>query len=135
MSRLETRVTKLELANPDRAMLTCALVRYHPGSEANWLPGLIERLGWSPSLHTLLTIEGSSAHTDRPEVIIPPLALEEMTAAQSATLSQAGKARGLWWIAVAGRGWLKPLEAFAGEAALMAELRAMRGGNLGWDND
>jgi hypothetical protein len=135
MSRLETRLAKLELANPVRPVLTCALVRYHPGLETNWLPELIQRLGWSPSLHTLLTIEGSSSHTYKPEIIIPPLTLEEMTADQFVTLSQAGKGRGLWWIAVTGRGWLEPLEAFAGEAALMAELRAMRGGNLGWGND
>lgn len=133
MSRLDVRLSKLEAARPAGQLLSCAVVRYDPGAATNWLPGMIERLGWASSLHTLVTIDAATAVGAAPEVIVPPLPIESMTPDQSAVLAQAGNRPGPWWIAVTGRGWSEAIPMRDGEAALLAQLRAERQqAGLGW---
>ncbi len=126
MSRFDARLSKLEASQPAGRPLSCAVVRYNPGAATNWLPGMIERLGWAPSLHTLLTIDATAAVDAAPEVIVPPLPIEAMTPDQSSSLARAGAHPGPWWIAVTGRGWPDAIPMHDGEAALVAQLRAER---------
>lgn len=133
MSRFDARLSKLETAQPAGQSLTCAVVRYNPGAATSWLPGMIKRLGWAPSLHTLLTIDAAAAADAAPEVVVPPQPLESITPRQLAVLAQAGVHPGTWWIAVTGRGWLDAIPMHDGEAALLAQLRAERQqAGLGW---
>lgn len=133
MSRLDARLSKLEAVQPAGQSLTCAVVRYNPGTATSWLPGMIERLGWAPSLHTLVTIDASAALGEAPEAVVPPQPMESMTPGQSAVLAQAGAQPGPWWIAITGRGWSDAIPMHDGEAALLAQLRAERQhAGLGW---
>ncbi len=133
MSRLETRVVKLEAAHLGGEETPYAVVRYNPGKNVGWLPGMVAAVGWPASMRALVTIDASGNVGDTPQVIVPPVPCNQLTIEQAAAAAQAGARPGPWLIAVTGRGWSDAIPMHHGEAALLAQLRAERQqAGLGW---
>jgi hypothetical protein len=126
MARLEARIGKLEAAHPTGSALSCAVVRYNPGSAADWLPQMIADLDWPPSLHTLVTIDASAGVGETPEIVVPPLPLDKMSVEQSGIVQRAGAGPGPWWIAITARGWSEAMPMHEGETAMLRQLQAAR---------
>lgn len=126
MSRLETRIERLEAALQGTAEVPNAVVRYNPGAATGWLPGMIAQLGWPASQYALVVIDANGEVDAAPEVIVPPVLDSQATAEQAAVLARAGHGAGLWWIAVTARGWADAVPMYEGMAALIADLRRQR---------
>lgn len=135
MSRYDARVRKLEELQGAGDGTPCAVVRYTPSESTGWWPLVEASLGFPFGRVALVIVDARDDAALLPEVVVPPVSEDRLTALQAAALASAGQDAGRWWIAIAGRGWTDAMPMHEGETALLSALRAQRNRAVYGHND